>query len=163
MLWFQIEVFRCWLNVVAMYCEMHLFATGLLHDGESALFVQNECTCLNCRKKLSQTNGLLYWCHVGPITMIPKQWMQMTKYIGLLFFMNFFLSALKRQNDKHTSVHPPLSTTVPLCGSYGKSNFTPHGLCRLLSLSPTKFFYEDIVILLTSKYSSVSHSMHRQT
>lgn len=75
-----------------------------------------------------------------PITMIPKQWMQMTKYKGLLFFMNFFFfPALKRQNDKHTSVHPPLSTTVPLCGSYGKSNFTHHGLCRLLSISSTQF------------------------
>lgn len=76
-----------------------------------------------------------------PITMIPKQWMQMTKYIGLLFFMNFFFVALKRQNDKHTSVHPPLSTTVPLCGSYGKSNFTHHGLCRLLSISSTRFLW----------------------
>lgn len=81
----------------------------------------------------------IVWVVCCPITMIPKQWMQMTKCIGLLFFMNFFFfSALKRQNDKHTSVHPPLSTTVPLCGSYGKSNFTHHGLCRLLSISSTQ-------------------------
>lgn len=30
-------------------------------------------------------------------------------------------------------------------------------------LFPLPNFYEDIVILLTSKYSSVSHSMHRHT
>lgn len=50
-----------------------------------------------------------------------------------------FSSALKRKNDKHASVYPPLSTTVPLCASYGKSNFTHHGLCRLLSISSTQF------------------------
>lgn len=30
-------------------------------------------------------------------------------------------------------------------------------------LFPQPDFYEDILILLTSKYSSVSHSVHRQT
>lgn len=55
-----------------------------------------------------------------------------------------FFFALKRQNDKHASVHPPLSTTVPLCGFYGKSNFTHHGLCRLLSISSTQFFMKTL-------------------
>lgn len=61
------------------------------------------------------------------------------KVYRTIILHELFVSALKRQNDKHTSVHPPPSTTVPLCGSYGKSNFTHHGLCRLLSISSTQF------------------------
>lgn len=61
------------------------------------------------------------------------------KEYGIIILHELFFSALKRQNDKHTRVHPPLSTTVPLRGSYGKSNFTHHGLCRLLSISFTQF------------------------
>lgn len=63
------------------------------------------------------------------------------KVYRTIILHELFVSALKRQNDKHTSVHPPLSTTVPLCGSYGKSNFTHHGLCRLLSISSTQFLW----------------------
>ena len=123
-----------WCNCNVLW-NAHSFTTGLLRDRDFPTFAQKECT-----SSYKYVTLLLLCC---PITMIPKQWMQMTKYVGLLFFMNFFFlpPALKRQSDKHASVHPPLSTTVPLCGSYGKSNFTHHGLCRLLSISSTQFLW----------------------
>jgi len=134
------EVNEHCINTTVMYCKIHTYS-GQLYFVDHALphlFRINAPICIagKCWVRLME-----YCIGHCPMTITSKQWMQMAKYIRLLFFMNCFFSALKRQNDKHSRAHPPLSTTVPLCGSYGKSNFTHHGLCRLLSISSTQFLW----------------------
>lgn len=64
-------------------------------------------------------------------------------YRAIILHELFFLLS-KGKNAKRASVYSPLSTTVPLCGSYGKFNFTHHGVCRLLSIFPYPIFMKTL-------------------
>lgn len=145
-------------NYVPIFCRINLGHFNRIDqrvyvDGPSVNIYNNLQWNVNAKRKkfhaififhridavLSQTNEI-------EIVLVGNNYDPCTKdanaqQYGTIILHELFLSALKGQNDKHTSAHPPLSTTVPLCGCYGKSNFTHHGLCILLSIFSTRFLW----------------------
>ena len=84
------------------------------------------------------------------------------KYIFLILTVKCVIVVFNKLNHSPALVKPPLHTIVHRWGSCWKSNLTHHSFWRLLPVS-TPSFDEDIVILLTSKYTSLSYCNRSST